>query len=225
MKQLQIIIIFICLSLQAFAQTDSLKVKKDTNKVSVGKLEQAPKIKIDTSQKQPAKNKQIISKKPLVSIDSTLQKSVHIPLKATLYSAVLPGLGQAYNKQYWKIPIIYGIATTLGFSIDWNNTRYADYRTSFLIKSQNPGVEDDNDPFPNLGLESVRVRKNRFRRDRDFLMIVSLGVYLLNVVDATVSGHLKDFDVSDKLSLDFEPSIKNIDNQTFMGVQVNLNLK
>lgn len=210
------------LFLNLFAQTDSVKVKKDTNKVSIKKIE---KPLIDTTKKTSVDNNKTIVKKPQISFDSTIQKNVHIPLKATLYSAVLPGLGQAYNKQYWKIPIIYGLGVSLGIAIDWNNTQYVDYRTSFLIKSQNLDVIDENDPFPDLGLESVRVRKNRFQRDRDFMMILSFALYLLNVVDATVSGHLKDFDVGDKLSVNFEPSIKNIQNQAFMGFQINLNLK
>jgi len=220
MKKVKIIVFFVCISLQTLAQTDTLNAQKDTNKVSIQKLKV---VEIDTNQKKEIKKKETLPKNTTVALDSTTQENVHIPLKATLYSIVLPGLGQAYNKKYWKIPIIYGLGATLGYFIAWNNTLYSDYRTSFLIKSTNIG--DANDPYPLLGLESVRVRKNRFKRDRDFLIILSCALYLLNIVDATVDAHLKDFDVNDNLSINFEPSIQNIDNHTFMSFQMNLNFR
>ncbi len=149
--------------------------------------------------------------------DTLIRKKVHSPQQATLRSAILPGWGQAYNGKYWKIPIVYaaiGVPVYLFFdNKQWyNRTRYA-----LTIVSNNrygPGYADS------LALAHPQLRtliemkaqgslvnyRNEFRKNMDYSILFTLLMWGLNIVDATVDGHLKGFDVSDKLSLDLRPA-------------------
>ncbi len=151
-------------------------------------------------------------------IDTLPKKIKHSPAKATLFSAILPGLGQAYNKKYWKIPILYAGAGVLGYFIYFNNQRHLEFKDSYYAKVYNYGITSD--PYPRLSLESVTLNKNYFQRNRDFLVIISTLVYGLNLVDANVDAHLNDFDLSDNLSLKLEP-FSDTQNNAF-GMQVRL---
>jgi hypothetical protein len=119
------------------------------------------------------------------------------PSKAAFYSAILPGLGQAYNKRYWKIPIVYGaIGTSLYFYID-NSKKYHSYRDAY--KRRLAGHNDDQYQYLD---DSRLISAQRFyQRNRDLSLLVSIGFYILNIVDANVDAHLIQFNVSDKLSL------------------------
>ena len=123
------------------------------------------------------------------------------PTKAAFYSAIAPGLGQAYNKKYWKIPIVYGaIGTSLYFYID-NNKKYHNYRDAY--KRRLAGFNDDEYQY----LDDNRlIQAQRFyQRNRDLSLLISVGFYILNIVDANVDAHLIQFNVNDKLS--FQPDI------------------
>lgn len=119
------------------------------------------------------------------------------PSKAAFYSAVVPGLGQAYNKKYWKIPIIYaGMATAIYFYID-NNNNYNDYRDAY--KRRLAGYSDDE--YQGISNETLIRAQRTSRRNRDTSMAIAVGIYLLNIIDANVDAHLRQFNVSDDLSL------------------------
>jgi len=122
------------------------------------------------------------------------------PSKAAFYSAILPGLGQAYNKKYWKIPLVYGaIGTSLYFYID-NNKKYHNYRDAY--KQRLLGLPDKYDYLD----DSRLIAAQRFyQRNRDLSLLVTVGFYILNIVDANVDAHLIQFNVSDKLS--FQPEV------------------
>lgn len=123
------------------------------------------------------------------------------PSKAAFYSALLPGLGQAYNKKYWKIPIVYGaIGTSLYFYID-NGKKYHNYRDAY--KRRLAGYNDDQYQY----LDDNRlIQAQRFyQRNRDLSLLVTIGFYVLNIVDANVDAHLIQFNVSDNLS--FQPDV------------------
>ncbi len=123
------------------------------------------------------------------------------PTKAAFYSAIVPGLGQAYNKKYWKIPMVYGaIGTSLYFYID-NNKKYHKYRDAY--KRRLAGFNDDQYQY----LDNNRlIQAQRFyQRNRDLSLLVSVGFYILNIVDANVDAHLMQFNVNDKLS--FQPDV------------------
>lgn len=135
------------------------------------------------------------------------------PSKAAFYSAVLPGLGQIYNKRYWKLPIVYGAIGGGIYAYTWNDGWYDRFRTAF--KRRQAGFTDDEfydrdnnnaetDP-PDFDLEVLENQQERFQRDRDLWLLVTIAMYALNVVDANVDAHLKQFNVDEDLSMDFEP--------------------
>lgn len=160
--------------------------------------------------------------KPTVDLSQKVNK--HSPHKATIYSAILPGLGQAYNKKYWKIPVIYGLTGVLTyFAID-NNKEYVVYKDAYKWRL------DDNsatvDKFEGIySDEDLRILKNYYRRNRDLSFIGMGVVYLLNVVDAAVDAHLFYFDVSDDLSLKVQPGIQPMSHTAFAGVKLSLQIK
>ena len=159
-----------------------------------------------------------------LSIDSVKR---HNPRLATKYSALFPGLGQAYNKQYWKMPIVYGILAVPVATFIYNNDLYnkTKFAYSALYKSQNGDASDVDkiDPaLKNLSIGSVQSYRNIFRRDRDYSILWFVLGWGLNVVDATVSGHLKEFDVNSNLSLRIEPVIQPQMRQAGFSLQFNL---
>lgn len=135
--------------------------------------------------------------------------ATHIPRKATLRSAILPGWGQAYNKEYWKIPIVYGALAIPTVTYIYNNKWYKKTRDAYnIVVNQDSAHFGDIDPKLQ-GLisnpESLQFYRNQFRKDRDYSTLWFFIVWGLNVVDATVFAHLKHFDVSDNLSMEIQP--------------------
>jgi hypothetical protein len=144
--------------------------------------------------------------------DSTKQEKsakMSAPKKAALLSAVLPGLGQAYNKKYWKIPVLYAGGATLGYFISFNNKNYKRFKKAVIIRNSG-GTDEFSGTYPNI--EQLRTGREFYRRNRDLLVIVSAFTYLLNIADATVDAHLATFDVSDDLALRVRPSQMNVEN-------------
>ncbi|MEP6513759.1 MAG: DUF5683 domain-containing protein [Parafilimonas sp.] len=150
----------------------------------------------------------------------TLAKQLHDPRKATFRSAVIPGWGQAYNREYWKIPIVYGALSIPTATFIYNNTWYKRTKDAYNIL-----VNNDTSHFGNIypklqGLspESLQFYRNTFRKDRDYSVLWFFVIWGLNVVDATVFGHLKDFDVSDDLSLHLQPGYNPISKSANLGL-------
>lgn len=133
------------------------------------------------------------------------------PQKAALYSAVLPGLGQAYNKDYWKIPVVYGGGIIILHFINQNHDLYNTFNNALLAEVD--GVPETTNPFDRFNESSLQNRRDRYKRDRDFMIIVGIIYYMLNVVEAHVSAHLKEFDVNDDLSLKLKPSFQPLPGQ------------
>jgi hypothetical protein len=130
------------------------------------------------------------------------------PVKAALYAAILPGLGQIYNKKYWKLPVLYGGIATMGYFIDYNNKKYQQYRNAFLEKRTLP-EELWTDPLTiNVTEDNLQRGIDFYRRNRDLLMILLGGVYFLQIVDAHVDAHLMEFDISEDLSFRIEPGFQ-----------------
>ena len=122
---------------------------------------------------------------------------------------MLPGLGQVYNNKYWKVPIIYGGFAILGYLIVWNNDRYQLYRRARIAveneqSDQNPLSGFRNGLFEREDRLSSQV--DRHRRDRDYTIILTAGLYGLNIMDAIVDAHLIEFDVNPDLSFRLEPT-------------------
>ncbi|PWB23853.1 DUF5683 domain-containing protein [Flavobacterium sp. HTF] len=119
------------------------------------------------------------------------------PAKAAFYSAILPGLGQAYNKKYWKIPLVYGaIGTSLYFYID-NNKKYHDYRDAY--KRRLEGY--NNDKYEFLDDSRLIAGQKFYQRNRDLSALFVVGFYVLNIIDANVDAALIQFNVNERLSL------------------------
>ena len=138
---------------------------------------------------------------------------IHSPAKASMYSMILPGLGQAYNKKYWKIPIIYAGFGAFYYFIRLNNKEYQLWREGYYHALQYPGgVEPPLNDYEALYFDDtdfMKANKDFYRRNRDLTYILSAVWYLLNVVDATVDAHLFNWDVSDNLSMRLEPRFYN----------------
>jgi hypothetical protein len=143
--------------------------------------------------------------KNILSLDTTAKKNN--PKMATFRSAVLPGWGQAYNKKYWKIPIIYGALGTTAFIFTYNLKTYKLLRRAVALRSDTIPTNDiEVDPqFRNLSTETIRSFRSSFRQNVDYSVLFFILFWGLNVVDATVDAHLKSFDVSDNISLRIKP--------------------
>ena len=132
----------------------------------------------------------------------------HSPRKAAFYSAVLPGLGQAYNRQYWKIPLVYAALgiTTGTFIINMDN--YRTFRNAYRIRMD--GNADTVDDYVGLYSDNgLKFLRDAYREYVDYSVLVFVLAYGLNIVDATVFAHLKDFNMSDDLSMKIVPTVIN----------------
>jgi len=154
------------------------------------------------------------------------EETLNRPKKAGYLSAAFPGLGQIYNKRYWKLPIIYGAFGTVGYFIGWNNNKYQQYRNAYLLKKSFP-IDELDDPLAiEISEDNLKRGLDYYRRNRDLLMIVLVGVYLIQVLDAHIDAHLMEFDVSEDLSFRIEPAIEQQSLWTSQqyGVKFTLNL-
>jgi hypothetical protein len=132
-----------------------------------------------------------------IVVPEAYQHSVN---KAVRYSAFLPGLGQAYNRKYWKIPIIYGLGGYTVYTALQNQKEYLRHRDAYRLRvDDNAATVDEFDGIQSN--QELRLNRDFFRQSRDLNWILTLGVYALNMVDAAVDAHLFHFNVSDDLSL------------------------
>ncbi|RMB63981.1 hypothetical protein EAX61_00955 [Dokdonia sinensis] len=134
------------------------------------------------------------------------------PAKAAFYGAVLPGLGQAYNKDYWKLPIVYGaMGTGVYFAVE-NNNEFQRYRTAF--KERLAGRVDE---FTIIDPETGELREvftddalidaqDFFRRRKELSILITAGLYVLQIIEANVDAHLSQYDVSDDIT--FAPDMQ-----------------
>ncbi len=155
--------------------------------------------------------------------DTTVTDSGHCPRKATIYSAVLPGLGQAYNKKYWKIPVIYGTLATLGYFIYDNHAKYQIYKDAYSVRTDEDSLTVDE--FVELYTdENLKGLRDYYRRNFELTCIITFAVYALNILDATVDAHLYEFEVNDDLTLKFQPQISPniVGSPTYGGVKITL---
>ena len=158
--------------------------------------------------------------------DSTIHYLQHSPKKATNLSAILPGLGQAYNKQYWKIPLVYGVLSVPVVTYVYNNDLYAKTKFAYEARIQEANGNNTNvskiDPtLKNLSAGSLQSYRNIFRKNRDYSIMWFVIAWGFNVVDASVSGHLKEFDVSNNLSVKMAPMKSDAYQQAGLSVQFN----
>lgn len=147
----------------------------------------------------------------------------HSPTKAVVYSAILPGWGQAYNRKYWKIPIVYAGFGAVGYFIKTNSDAYKMYKSDYLL------LEEDSDAQTASGITNqgtLKINITNSRRTRDLSIIGLIGWYGLVMIDANVDGHFFNYDVDEDLSLNLgpwfgEPGTMN----NGIGLSLNLSLK
>jgi len=140
------------------------------------------------------------------------------PGRATLYSLLLPGLGQAYNGEFWKIPIYQGGLMTATYFCITNNTNYKRFK-SIHNQATSPDVEYTG----SISGETAKYYRDVYRRYRDYSILGIVAVYLLNVIDANVFAYMHDFEVSEDLTLQLEPTILSPDCTYAMSGRANIN--
>lgn len=147
-----------------------------------------------------------------------LTEPIQSPRKAAILSATLPGLGQVYNKKYWKIPIIYAGLLTSVYYINDNNVEYKRYKDAYLRRLDN---NPDNDDFVGeYSSGDLLILKDFYRRNREVSILCFIGTYIINVLDASVDAHLFDYDISEDISLQITPT----STANFNGLSLTLNL-
>ncbi|WP_253255990.1 DUF5683 domain-containing protein [Formosa algae] len=140
------------------------------------------------------------------------------PARAAFYSAILPGLGQAYNRKYWKIPIVYAaIGTGIYFYID-NNNAYNDYRDAY--KRRLAGFTDD-EYYGRISDDGLINAQEQLRENKELSLLITIGLYVLNIVDANVDAHLLQFNIDDNLSLSPHFNYNEVERSTNLGFSFN----
>lgn len=174
-----------------------------------------------------------ISDKNLIVVQDTIIRQpidALAPSRAAFYSAVLPGLGQAYNKKYWKIPIIYAALGTGIYMYSNNNKDYKRYRNAY--KSRLAGFTTDEfwgtDPTTNSPLENPRVSSDgliraqrTLRRNKEISLLVTIGLYALNIIDANVDAHLLQYNVDENLAIKPHFQYNERENSSDLGLTLN----
>lgn len=175
----------------------------------------------------------VVLEEKQVLADTLVEKEVkkeHSPHKATIYAMVLPGWGQIYNRQWWKLPILYGGIGATVYGISWNSKQYKKFKTAYMDyslyiqeKALNPDLPYPENPswdkvYVGGGVEyftsqqqlnfkkQLQNKKTNFKRNRDLLYIVMGGIYVIQIIDAVVFAHFYDFEINEDLSLDIQPS-------------------
>jgi len=147
-----------------------------------------------------------------------LINQIKSPKKAAILSASLPGLGQVYNKKYWKVPIIYaGLLTSL-YYINDNNKKYNDYKSAYLNRLDN-NTSNDTEYLEYSSMDLLTL-KDFYRRNREISILCLFGSYIINILDASVDAHLFDYDISEDISLNISP----ISSDQINGISITLKL-
>ena len=160
--------------------------------------------------------------KELILIDQEVLTNKEIdplrPSKAAFLSAILPGLGQAYNKKYWKVPLVWGgIGAGIYFYVR-NDEQFDRYRGAY--KRRLAGFKDDE--FYNVISDDGLIRaQEQFRRNKEVSLLVTIGIYALNIIDANVDAHLLQFNVDENLSLSPHYQYNKLENTSDLGVTLN----
>ena len=146
------------------------------------------------------------------------------PARAAFYSAVLPGLGQIYNKKYWKAPIVWAAVGTGTYFYVRNDNSFNRYRTAFKLRQSGRSDEfDGTGDIPFLSEDALIRAQDIFKKNRDLSLFITIGLYALNILEANVDAHLPDKKLNESLS--FRPSlfVSPVTNQPIMGVTMNFN--
>ncbi len=154
------------------------------------------------------------------------EKKVLGPAKAAFYSAVLPGLGQIYNKKYWKVPIVYGALAAGIYYYNHNNHLYHDYRDAY--KRRLAGFTDDefygDGPVPAISNDGLIRAQKSLKRNKELSILVTIGIYALNIIDANVDAHLLQYNLDENLTLSPELNYNEITSTSNVSLSLKLKL-
>ncbi len=153
--------------------------------------------------------------------------------RATTLSTICPGAGQIYNKSYWRVPIVVGGFATTVYCIDWNNRGYQRFKKAYRLRADydtNPELYPNGSPDEFGGRYAATFLKNlrnSYRRNRDLCIILTAGIYLLQIMDAHVDAHFRDYDISDDLSVELTPTVDyayrpGLGNSATMGMNLSI---
>lgn len=141
------------------------------------------------------------------------------PKKASVMSAIVPGLGQVYNKKYWKVPIVYGLGGGLAYTALRQHNNYLYYKSE-LLNVLNGGISKEG-----YSAQQLSLLKNESKKWRDLSIAGVVAVYILNILDANVDAHLKHFDISDNLTFSVFPSYLWVNNHCAQSLNFNVIMK
>ena len=150
------------------------------------------------------------------------------PSRASFLSAAVPGLGQFYNRKYWKVPLAWAAVGTGIFVYQFNQTEYLRYRTAFKLRSAGFSTDEFYDVNldgigPDVSDRALEEAQKKAQSQRDSSLLIAIGLYLLNVLDASVDAHLKPFNMNEDLNVSIQPILRQHPIQ--MGAEIGLNLK
>ncbi len=178
--------IFMCF----LAQTDALSQVSGT-----------PPAKSDSSKVQ-------VKKEPVLK-DSARLAIEAMPRRAAMRSLMLPGLGQIYNKRWWKVPLVYGGFIGIGLVFEFNQRNYKVFLKEAQFRELNP-EKTENPLYSGYTNEGIIQIKDAYRRDRDLSVLAGLGFYAITIIDAYVDAKFFRFDISDELSLKVQPTVGQV---------------
>jgi len=157
----------------------------------------------------------------------TQDTAKYSPRKAIIRSAIIPGWGQVTNKKIWKVPIVYTALGTTAYLFFRNLKQFKESSQAYILASDNDPSNDNQIIQPYYSVkdqpERIKVFRNQVRQNVDYSVVFFIFFWGLNVADAAVDAHLKTFDVTDKLSIQFKPGYSTLANTN--GVSIYLNLK
>ncbi len=158
-----------------------------------------------------------------IAIDTAKREHKHSPKIATFSSAIVPGLGQIYNQKYWKVPIIWGAGLGMYFYCDYSNTLYHRCKLAYEQKNEDLTVTDPD--LSGQSLSALKTRRNNWRRNRDRAIMLTGLIYVANILDAMVDAHMLDYDISQDLTLHWEPSLMPIENNSYTSSAIGVNIQ
>ena len=246
----------VCLAEPTFAQTDSTKQKKKDHEIVLDSVKKQVKTRKSIFWLFKNKNKlnKLIKDSTITALRDSLARErkfkadslalfarikldslygygegkMSLPLRAAVLSAALPGAGQYFNRNLWylKVPVIYGLFGFTFYQISVYHRQYILFRDALLYREDNNPLTISEQRYATFTNDGLRSRRDSFRRERDFNVVLTLGVYMLNIAEAAATAHLKAFDVSDNLSLKVQPKTMLLpDNQFYTGVSFKFTFK
>lgn len=243
----------VCVSSYCFGQTDSTQQQKTDIKTAIDSVKKQVKVRkgifwllrnknkvlkdttvriwadsLARAKKFKADSLAILARIAFDSLYGYGEGKVSPPARAAMLSAALPGLGQYFNKSLWylKVPVIYGLFGFTFYQITIYHKQYILFRDALLYREDGNPLTVSDSRYTSFTNDGLRSRRDAFRRERDFNVVLTLGVYMLNIAEAAATAHLRSFDISDDLSLKIHPKTMLLpENQFYTGVAFKFTFK